>query len=1014
MLEICKASAGSGKTHKLTGEYLRMLFSGGTDRYKSILAVTFTNKATGEMKQRVLEELHRIASGEKSPFIADLARSGRFADMASAGSTPEAVEEAVRRHASALLSAILNDYSLFNISTIDRFFQQVLRAFAIETGHFSSYNVEINDDSILAIAVDELMGSIDDNEELLQWLIDLSVEAVENGRDWNSVPQLLRLGSELFKEPFKLAVRGSGVELAGRTSIAECGKTMRKVVRDFREECRSMADEAAAIMSRYDLVPSDFKGGSRSFMNYFDKLRSGRYEAPPATFVSMAEEEPARWYASSAKTRASDIASAYHAGLAELVRRASDPDRLTKYFTALEILRNLSVAGILSDIEAQVRDHCRRNNLVLLSDTPRFLSDIIDGSDTPFIYERVGSRLDNYLLDEFQDTSRMQWDNFEPLLRDSVDAGSPCLIVGDVKQSIYRWRGSDWRLLDTEIASRFDPRKVHTDTLAYNWRSSAEVVSFNNSFFGSVGALTGDELIGRIYSDAVQRIPEGSSRPAGHIRVTFTEGSSADMWEESYLQRILDAVRTLMEHGYRPGDIAFLVRTRAEGAAISDLLIANGYNIMTEDSLRLSSSAAVRRTVDCLKEMAAGMSGTAPDGEDGPAAGKSLYNICETLLRSRPEGQEDGGSAFVNAFLDCVLEYIGAEGSDLTGFLRWWETEGADRSVSAPEGRDALRVITIHKSKGLEFKAVIVPFLQIPFAPKGNTAKYIWCGSSVQPFDMLPVYPLECRSSLEQTVFAGDYQREKRYSAVDAVNVAYVAFTRAVQELIVFALVRPSKNGPAPTSVSHILYSHLQGQLEDGIYELGEWTSPQYRKGGERGAAGEEMARVPSVPIGDRLRLSFRGEEFFKRDSRRTRGIVLHEILSRVETASDLEEAVRGAVVSGILPAKEGPQVLEQLSGMLRSVSGRHWFDGTYLLMNEATVIAPGGDSYRPDRMMFSPDGQKAVVVDYKFGSRRDGQYRAQVRGYMDLLRQMGYREVEGWLWYGEDGVEEVGQSAGK
>ena len=998
MLEICKASAGSGKTHKLTGEYLRMLFNGGTDRYKSILAVTFTNKATGEMKQRVLEELHRIASGEKSPFIADLAGSGRFADMASAGSTPEAVEKAVRRHASALLSAILNDYSLFNISTIDRFFQQVLRAFAIETGHFSSYNVEINDESILAMAVDELMGSIDDNEELLQWLIDLSVEAVENGRDWNSVPQLLRLGSELFKEPFKLAVRGSGVELAGRTSIAECSDTMRRIVQDFREESRRMAEKAAAIMGRYDLSADDFKGGSRSFMNYFDKLRSGRFEAPSATFVSMAEEEPARWCASSAQTRASDIASAYHAGLAELVRRASDPDRLTKYFTALEILRNLSVAGILSDIEAQVRDHCRRNNLVLLSDTPRFLSDIIDGSDTPFIYERVGSRLDNYLLDEFQDTSRMQWDNFEPLLRDSVDAGSPCLIVGDVKQSIYRWRGSDWRLLDTEIASRFDPRKVHTDTLAYNWRSSAEVVSFNNSFFGSVGTLTGDELIGRIYSDAVQRIPEGSSRPAGHIKVTFTEGTGSDMWEESYLQRILEAVRTLLEHGYRPGDIAFLVRTRAEGAAISDLLIANGYNIMTEDSLRLSSSAAVRRTVDCLKET---------------TGGESLYNICEDLLRSRPDGQEDGGSAFVNAFLDCVLEYIGSEGSDITGFLRWWETEGADRSISAPEGRDALRVITIHKSKGLEFKAVIVPFLQIPFAPKGNSAKYIWCGSSVPPFDMLPVYPLECRSSLEQTVFADDYLREKRYSAVDAVNVAYVAFTRAVQELIVFALVRHSKNGLAPTSVSHILCTHLQGQIEDGVYELGEWTSPEYKKDGKRGVAGEEMLRVPSVPIGDRLKLSFRGDEFFTRDSRRTRGIVLHEILSKVETASDLEDAVYGAVSSGILPANEGPQVLEQLSEMLRSVSDRHWFDGTYLLMNEATVIAPGGDSYRPDRMMFSPDGQTAVVVDYKFGRRRDGQYRSQVRGYMSLLGQMGYREVKGWLWYGEDGVEEVGQSTG-
>ena len=1002
MLEICKASAGSGKTHKLTGEYLRMLFSGGIDRYKSILAVTFTNKATGEMKQRILEELHRIASGEKSPFMEELAETGRFAGMKAGGCTAGAVEKAVRSHAAALLPAILNDYSLFNISTIDRFFQQVLRAFAMETGHFSSYNVEINDDSILNIAVDGLMNSIDDNEELLKWLIDLSVEAVESGRDWNSVPQLLRLGSELFKEPFKLAVRGAGIELADRASIAECAEVMRKVVKDFREESRRMADEASAIMSRYDLVPSDFKGGSRSFMNYFAKLRDGRYEVPSDTFAGMADVDPGKWCASSARARIPDITAACQAGLTDLVRRASSPGRLKefeKYYTALEILRNLSVAGILSDIETQVRDHCRRNNLVLLSDTPRFLADIIDGSDTPFIYERVGSRLDNYLLDEFQDTSRMQWDNFEPLLRDSVDAGHPCLIVGDVKQSIYRWRGSDWSLLDTEIASRFDPRKIRQETLAYNWRSSAEVVSFNNSFFGAMGSLTGDELIGRIYSDAVQAVPEGSSRPSGHIKVTFTEGNNSVMEEDAYLEGILEAVRTLLEHGYRPGDIAFLVRTRAEGAAISDLLIAAGYSIMTEDSLRISSSAAVRRTVDSLREIASGRD-TASD--------KSLYNICENLLRNRSGVQEDGGSAFVNAFLDCVLEYVGTEGSDVTGFLRWWDSEGTDRSVAAPEGRDALRVITIHKSKGLEFKAVIIPYLQIPFASRGNAAKYIWCGSSVPPFDMLPVYPLECRSSLEQTVFADDYRREMLYSAVDAVNVAYVAFTRAVQELLIFAVVRhTASGGVSPSSVSHILYSHLSSELRDNVYELGDWTSPDYKKGGTEGVENLEMGDVPSVAIGDRLRLSMPSEEFFHKGGVRMRGIVLHRILAEVETEADLGKAVCRAVDAGILPRKDGDGVLGRLSEMVRGVRDRHWFDGTYALMTEAPILAPGGDSYRPDRIMFGSGG-KAVVVDYKFGRMREREHVRQVTGYMDLLRGMGYADVEGYLWYGEEGVVQV------
>lgn len=987
MLVICKASAGSGKTHKLTGEYLRMLFSGGTDRYKSILAVTFTNKATGEMKQRVLDELHSIASGEASPFLNDLMQTERFQDK-----SPEAAEQAVRKHAADLLSAILNDYSLFNISTIDRFFQQVLRAFAIETGHFSSYSVEINDNSVLTLAVDALMNSIDDNEELLIWLIDMSIEAVEDGRDWDSVPQLLQLGAELFREPFKLSVRRSGTELPGRDRIAECGEKMREIVKRFRDRRRQMGEEAFRIMDGYGLVPEDFKGGSRSFMNYFVKLRSGRYEAPSKTFAAAADGSgPESWYTSKTPDSKKDaISHAYSAGLCALVEEAADADSLREYFTAIEILRNLSVAGILSDIEAQVRSYCRQNNLVLLSDTPRFLADIIDGSDTPFIYEKVGGRIDNYLLDEFQDTSRMQWDNFEPLVRDSVDAARPCLIVGDVKQSIYRWRGSDWRLLDSVINSRFDSRKVKEETLGFNWRSSAEVVEFNNSFFSAIGSLTGEDLLDRIYSDAVQRIPGGRKRPEGHVRITFAEGDRSIMAGEEWMSGIDDALHHLEEAGYRPGDIAFLVRTKAEGTAISDWLISRGFNIMTEDSLKISSSPRVRRAVEALRRSLNRSPEEQPRGE-------SLYNVCEEIFRT-DEGEE-GGTAFISAFMDCVLEYIGLQGSDISGFLRWWDTEGSGRSVSVPEGRDAMRIITIHKSKGLEFKVVIIPYFQIPFGSSGND-RYLWCSSRISPFDALPVYPLEFRKSLEQTVFAEEYRQEKLYSMVDAVNLAYVAFTRAVQELVVFANVRSD-------SVSGLLHGFLADRIEDGVYESGTWTVPFRGNEDMDARSGESMTGFPSVPIGTRLRLSLPSEEFFSEDNMRMKGIVLHDILSQVEVAGDLGKAVRSAVLQGLLPDRESAGVERVLESMIESVGARHWFDGSYSLMTEVPILAPGGENYRPDRIMYRGTAE-AVVVDYKFGRRREKEHRRQVTGYVELLKAMRFGSVKGYLWYGEEGVEEV------
>ncbi len=997
MLNICKASAGSGKTHKLTGDYLKILFSGDYYKYKSILAVTFTNKATAEMKERILKELYRLSKpGMKSAFLSDLCALDRFAYIADAVQR----ENKVREVASIMLSAILNDYSRFNISTIDKFFQKVLRAFAAESGHFYSYNVNLDDKGVLTAAVDELMNHLDQDEQLLDWLIHISLLFIEEGKAWNSEPSLLKLGEELFEESFKMAVLDKGEGFLTRESIQQSEAVVKEIIQKGQEKAKRTGSEAIAIMQRFGLEAADFKGGdSKSQLKYFHILSEGILKPLTPTFRNLAKDEK-NWYAAKSP-KISEIKAAREAGLQDLVNDLCEGDWLTEYFTAVEIYQNLTVMGILSDLQNEIRKYCHKNNIVMLSETTKFLSEIIDGSDTPFIYEKVGVRTDNYLLDEFQDTSRMQWDNFMPLVKDSVDSGCNSLIVGDVKQSIYRWRGSDWRLLNSGISADFPHSQ--TETLKYNWRSSEEVVRFNNGFFTFLsGNMPENELIPPIYKDVAQELPKKDATCDGHVRVEFFEGDDSVFDTDGYNARILETVQTLLSNGYRPCDIAFIVRTNAEGSALSKLLISKGYSIVTEDSLRISASPEVGKIVDILR------------GGSFKAASEdiSIYNQCESVLRELfPEGCT--ASAAINAFLDCVNEFVSSTGNSLRAFLEWWDSEGVKRNISAPEGEQSIRIITIHKSKGLEFPAVILPFFEGSFSMKNNDG-YLWCKApSKGYFGDLPYFPIAIHSALTDTYFADEYNAEVAYNEVDTVNVAYVAMTRAEKELIILTCYKkPNKKSGTDKSVGSVaklLYAFLEDRLADNVYESGSWTVQETKPGvsSEESADSPEikMSEVVSVPIGDRLKLALRGEEFLSADSARRRGIVLHDILSGVEVTSNLEAAVLSAVDTGTISPAEKAAVEKMLEEMIASVADRHWFDGTYRLLNETPIITPEGENYIPDRLMFS--GDEVIVVDYKFGHKHTSTYISQVRGYMSLLSQMGYSSVKGYLWY-QEGIEEV------
>ncbi len=944
---IVKASAGSGKTYRLTQDYLDLLLEGDPQRYKHILAVTFTNKATEEMKSRVIDALHKLSrSGDpRAPQAAD----------------------ALRR--------MLHDYGCFSVSTIDKFFQTVMRAFAREIGQYASYRVEIDDDAVLAQVVDRMLDSIAEPEGalLLRWLKEYSIDLVEQGKSWNIAAPLKDMAENFLDESFLLKMRHVSHILADKERIGAFRKKLGGMIDGFEQGARRIAADALALMGRHGMTPDDFKNKSKGPMRVFGKWAAGNFEAPKA--------EPLR--------RAFDNFPERDA-LSTLVEAAiAHYEQQHILWSSAKIIRNnLHLLGIYADVHRHLQAYLQENNVVLLKQSTDLLSRIIADDDTPFVYEKIGNRYDHLLLDEAQDTSVLQWNNFRPLFANSVAQGSRNLVVGDIKQSIYRWRGSDWRLMSDYLYRDLGRAAIHDETLAENWRSGAAVVEFNNTVFSGVGPLLEAEQpgIGReidqIYADCRQRIPEAhAGNPAGFVRLTFlpTDGSGSEEdtgWEEAALERMVGDIAALRSEGYAYKDITVLVRKNTQGARVAEHLMGQDINVLTEDSLQIGSSPCIGRLMallscqvdpdDPVNRLMAGQIGV----EVSAMESGSLYETCERLLENPALSPTEADLPFVHAFLDAVLAWQEKYGSSLRGFVKWWDEAGYKKAICAPDGQDAVRIMTIHKAKGLSLDAVIIPFVDETFVPK--IIPTIWCETS-GPFAELGLIPLKAANNLAETCFAADLLQERIYEAIDVVNNWYVAFTRARSRLLLYAPQPKKPHDYKLGNIADALYRIFSASLDEGLsYETGSRDQFIREETSSTLVDDPQPAFARVAMTDDRLKLSLHGEEYFAAGaSARQQGITQHLALSGVTVDRELE-------------ARSG---------------GRHWFDGTYRVMNEASIVTEQGEIYRPDRVLIAPDASRVIVIDYKFGQMR-GSHKSQVRHYVDLMRQMGYPSVEGWLWY--------------
>ncbi|MEL7004770.1 MAG: UvrD-helicase domain-containing protein, partial [Bacteroidota bacterium] len=810
-------------------------------------AVTFTNKATQEMKDRILSYLQELADGRQGIIYKSLTKETGWG------------AKTIQEKAKNSLSNILHEYSHFSVSTIDSFFQKVIRAFAKEMGLQSAFTIELDVQKALDYAIDQLMLDISDDQSLAKWLIEFSESRMDVGKSWDIRKEINKLGYQLFSEEFKKYEKELLAVAKNRRELKEYFLEIEAIRSGFVDHLSSIGKKAIDIIENNDLSIDDFTYKSTGMMGYFLRL-ADKKSLEPGTRARKSLES-FTWCG--AKHPKKDfIESLVQQSLHPLMQEAIEyyDTHIISYSTADSILKYFYTFGIMADLIDKL-DHYRREEAVMLiSDVNGFLKDVIGGNDAPFIYEKVGSFYRHFMIDEFQDTSGFQWDNFLPLIQNNLAEGRKNLVVGDVKQSIYRWRGGDWQLLLEGVVADVGRNYAQEIDLTDNWRSQPEVISFNNALFSispiilsrqyvlSLDFEVDPKFIIQAYAQAIQNIPPSNSTESsrGYVSVNFLEeDKELDIsWKDLAIKQTVRDIEDAQDRGVPLKEIAVLVRRNSEGKLIADALLEKQslkednnyrYDVISPDSLFISGSKAVKIVISCLRFLSnredmlslaqlvydyAAFSETVESDtifesnvqliadevipkeildENNELIRLPVFDLCEKLIAYFDLGAKEGEISYLQGFQEAVLDFT-REGNDDTGaFLEWWETYGVTRSVQIPESLDAIRIMTVHKSKGLQFGSVLVPFCNWAFDHSASNERIMWLKPASEPFNKLPLLPVKYGNNLVQTEFVQDFAKERLRSYLDNLNLLYVAFTRAENELFAYApLPKQLRNGGWP------------------------------------------------------------------------------------------------------------------------------------------------------------------------------------------------------------------------
>lgn len=1121
-LTVYKASAGSGKTFTLAVEFIKLLII-DPRRYERILAVTFTNKATEEMKHRIVSQLYGLA--HKLPSSNDY--------MEKITAALDMPENMVSEKAAQALHNLLHNYNMFRVQTIDAFFQTVLRNMAKEIGLGNNMRVVLKDSQIINEAVDNLFDSLNNDKELLKWIMEYVNEVMDADGSWDIKKEVKSFGQNLSKEFYMSHEHLLDKIENDEKFFRRYKKTLREKQREIKAKAEELANKFFNALESNGVQPEQLKQKKSGVYGYFLHLKSGNLDKEPNTHVQKAIDSCDEWGTGENKEPLANLA---RTTLRTILLDAEDfrKKNCTLYNSITLTLKNINKMSLLTSIKREVNELNKENSRFMLSNTQTLLSNMIQGgnSEAPFIFEKIGAYLQHIMIDEFQDTSIVQWKNFKVLLEEclsiaesNVDGKEQIinnLIVGDVKQSIYRFRSGDWRLLN-DIDADFYDGQINVEPLKTNWRSERNIIEFNNAFFRKAAQLEADTIMPKsdtgkeltikeekltadialkrsryaeslrmAYSDVAQLVPE--KKPArGLVRVEMMPKSSE--FKDKVLERTLEYTMSLIEQGVHLSDIAILVRWNNEAKMIANYFALNApqVKIISEEAFALEASPAVLAIMSALKYIANKKDMEAritllkiytaytlkkdiADNElltnddafkmllpeeitdENKHAGlisTSLYELVEHLYQILDISKIEGQEPYVCQFFDKLRRYIDDNGAILEEFINYWDSDLHSEAILFG-GLDSITVITIHKSKGLEYKHVIMPFCCWSLGPNNNKPTTLWCDTDTEYISELPFIPVSYtgKKALNNSIYDTFGTEEWMQDIVDNLNLLYVAFTRAERSLFVITDQSVTDSARASVIIRTLqqLSSELEGTRVEGIDEIFEkkskkkgdktvekeaeaktavFTFGQHyleygnKKETEKGNVFEKTAK--NIPVTVRsfnnasveFRQSnnsreFASDEVEENDRQRftTMGSIMHMLFSKIKTVKDIGRVLKQFEFDGVIYDDDvTPEMLRtKLKEKFSNPTVADWFSERWTVFNECNIMRIENGlikEERPDRVI--TENGKAIVIDYKFGKRNDG-YNKQVERYMKLLKGMGYEQIEGYIWYVNepDGIVKV------